>query len=34
MIGATGAYEIQLDEPIYNLRLTTDTNIVSEKTEY
>lgn len=34
MIGATGAYEIQLDEPIYNLCLTTNTNIVSEITQY
>lgn len=28
MIGATGAYEIQLDEPIYSLKILPNTNII------
>lgn len=31
MIGATGAYEVVLDEPVTNLRILSTTNIINEK---
>jgi hypothetical protein len=31
MIGATGAYEITLDEPVTNLRILSTTNIINSQ---